>query len=80
MAVTKWMYCTDEIEGEKLDSTLDEWGERGWELVSLVLYPLPKDAEGKEANMSDLFLAVFKIQSPANDFTQSDSRTSEDQQ
>lgn len=53
--MTPWLHCVAEIDRTRLESALDEWGNGGWELVSLVLLPPPKGYSG-----SDLFLAAFK--------------------
>ena len=55
MAGTKWFYCTAEIYLNRLEDVLNEWGSRGWELVTLTLIPPPEGYRG-----TDLFLAVFK--------------------
>jgi hypothetical protein len=54
---TKWFYSTDQIYEAKLEDTLNDWGERGWELVSLTLIPPPKELD----RGPHLFLAVFKV-------------------
>ena len=56
--MSAWTHCVVEIYRSKLDGTLDEWGDKGWELVSLVLLPPPAGHEARE----HLFLAVFKKQ------------------
>jgi hypothetical protein len=54
---TEWAYVTTEILESKLENTLNEWGERGWELVALTaLPPIPEKLYG-----AHLFLAVFKM-------------------
>jgi hypothetical protein len=52
--MTKWVYFTEQIYERDLGRKLDEYGERCWELVSLVLYPEDKATHGK------MFLAVCK--------------------
>jgi hypothetical protein len=58
MARTKWSYSTAEIYRDRLDDVLSDWGDKGWELVTLTLIPPPKEADSGP----DLFLAVFKIE------------------
>lgn len=56
--MTAWTHCVAEIFRSKLESTLEEWGDKGWDLVSLVLLPPPAGNQAGE----HLFLAVFKKQ------------------
>ena len=56
MERTKRAYVTDHIYEAKLDDTLNDWGSRGWELVTLAVLPPPKEAD----HGPNLFLAVFK--------------------
>lgn len=55
--MVNWTHTIAEIYRSKLDSALEEWEEKGWELVSLTHLPAPS-AESSE----HLFLAVFKKQ------------------
>jgi hypothetical protein len=57
VAGTKWFYCTAEVYRARLEDVLNEWGSRGWELVTLTVIPI---AEEYQYRGPDLFLAVFK--------------------
>jgi len=53
----KWVYFTEHLAECDLNDKLDEYGDNGWELVSLVLYPPRDPADIKR------FLAVCKQES-----------------
>lgn len=57
--MTKWTHFTERINERDFDRKVDEYNERGWEIVSFAFYPL---AEGGTANY---ILAVFRSPSLA---------------
>lgn len=60
--MTKWIHCSTQIHLSGLNSTLEEYEDREWELAALTVLPTPSGTQGQD----HLLLAVFKKPSCLN--------------
>lgn len=54
--MTKWVYITEQIYEQNLSEKLDSYGERGWELASIVILLPPEGC----TDTRNLFLVICK--------------------